>query len=307
LYYGQSQSSSSSQTFVFSSEQISIGILTELFALIPSLLIVQLFRRLKSRPTNQNHQSILQQTLTQIRGYDQTLVKDVHPKKKPPFQLSWWWIFIAYGLSLSFIGISMFFIIIRGIQFGDVKTQQWLTSLIIGLFSSICLTQPLKILCLSIFFGFCLKTSNSDKEIAGHVDDDDVQIELNENEEYLHSMKVRFSFFRTEILRILFSLNVLVRLFVCQSSSNTDESTGQNRFELCSNRTTTRNSNSNCYSRDLLVYDFLFDSLHFYLFKSQFEFILSSSTIETFLFKYKNLYKRKIFSEPVKKQTYIFL
>jgi hypothetical protein len=48
-------------------------------------------------------------------------------------------------LSLIISGISMFFIIVRGIEFGDLKTQKWLTSLISGFFSSIFLIQPMKV------------------------------------------------------------------------------------------------------------------------------------------------------------------
>jgi len=57
----------------------------------------------------------------------------------------WWFLFIAYGLSFILFVISTFFIIVRGIQFGDLKTQKWLTSLISGFFSSILLIQPLKV------------------------------------------------------------------------------------------------------------------------------------------------------------------
>jgi hypothetical protein len=57
----------------------------------------------------------------------------------------WWCLFVAYGLSLIIAGISMFFIIVRGIEFGDLKTQKWLTSLLSGFFSSILLIQPIKV------------------------------------------------------------------------------------------------------------------------------------------------------------------
>lgn len=52
----------------------------------------------------------------------------------------------------------MFFIIARGIEFGDLKTQKWLTSLLSGFFSSILLIQPLKVHFISklIFHPVCL-------------------------------------------------------------------------------------------------------------------------------------------------------
>jgi hypothetical protein len=41
--------------------------------------------------------------------------------------------------------VSLFFIIVRGIEFGDAKIQKWLTSLLSSFFSSIVLVQPLKV------------------------------------------------------------------------------------------------------------------------------------------------------------------
>ena len=41
--------------------------------------------------------------------------------------------------------VSIFFVIVRGIEFGDVKCQKWLTSLFSSFFSSVILVQPLKV------------------------------------------------------------------------------------------------------------------------------------------------------------------
>ena len=67
-------------------------------------------------------------------------------KKGCSLVFPWWCLFIAYGLSFIFASVSMFFIIVRGIEFGDLKSQQWLTSLLTGFFSSILLIQPLKVI-----------------------------------------------------------------------------------------------------------------------------------------------------------------
>jgi len=70
---------------------------------------------------------------------------ETNNKKRSQLTLPWWWIFVAYGLSLLLAVVSLFFIIVRGIEFGDLKTQKWLTSLITGFFSSILLIQPIKV------------------------------------------------------------------------------------------------------------------------------------------------------------------
>ena len=66
-------------------------------------------------------------------------------KKRKKLTFPWWFIFIAYGLSLIIVLLSVLFIIARGIEFGDMKTRKWLTSSMTGFFSSILLTQPLKV------------------------------------------------------------------------------------------------------------------------------------------------------------------
>ena len=133
-----------------SREQISIGIIVEIFALVPSLFLVQLFRRLRPRKS--------------------------FVKKK--FTFPWWFVFIGYGLSLILASLSIFFIIARGIEFGDVKSQQWLTSILTGFFSSILLTQPIKILSLAVFFAcFCRKSNDDLVEF-------DVDIKTENNKSY---------------------------------------------------------------------------------------------------------------------------
>ncbi|CAF1261744.1 unnamed protein product [Adineta steineri] len=124
MYYGISNETKNTASltlgpFYISSQQIIIGIMTELLALLPSLLLVQLFQRLKPR-------------------------QNLYAVKHSKFTFPWWFIFIAYGLSLLLVILSIFFIIVRGIELGDLKTQKWLTSIIAGFFSSIFLTQPMK-------------------------------------------------------------------------------------------------------------------------------------------------------------------
>jgi hypothetical protein len=76
-------------------------------------------------------------------------------KKKKPLTFPWWSKIIGYILSLAFIGVSIFFVIMKGVEFGDQKVSKWLTSLVISFFTSVFLTQPLKV----NFFFFVLSLS----------------------------------------------------------------------------------------------------------------------------------------------------
>jgi hypothetical protein len=115
---------------------------------------------------------------SQIKTKAGLKLKNKTPKKTLP----WWFIFIAYGLSFLVVIISAIFIIARGIEFGDSKTRKWLTSSISGFFSSILLTQPVKVVCMAIFFA--LVTRRDDDDI---IESDDDDLFLDGDEEYLHA------------------------------------------------------------------------------------------------------------------------
>ncbi|CAF4391977.1 unnamed protein product, partial [Adineta steineri] len=104
--------------------------MVELFTLIPSLLIVQFFRRIRPR----QQVSRIREALYKMKPSRKTSSTNVHAikKKQSSITFPWWCLFVAYGLSMIIIAISIFFIIVRGIEFGDVKTQQWLTSVLTG-------------------------------------------------------------------------------------------------------------------------------------------------------------------------------
>ncbi|UJR16862.1 hypothetical protein I4U23_003760 [Adineta vaga] len=187
MYYDLQSEAKMSATI--SLDQILIGIIVEVCSLVPSLLLIQIFRRLRAR--NKSISS-LRKTLYQIKP---SLEKEDKKKIKSSFTFPWWFIFIAYGLCILLVGMSAFFLIVRGIEFGDLKTQKWLISIISGFFSSIFLTQPIKILTLTLFFAFFCRKSNDDKEATEYLNDN--EISLDQNEEYLHENKKSLFISRT--------------------------------------------------------------------------------------------------------------
>ncbi|CAF4085458.1 unnamed protein product, partial [Adineta steineri] len=180
-----------------------IGIMVELFTLIPSLLIVQFFRRIRPR----RQIAPIREALYKMKPSRKTSSTNAPAikKKKSSITFPWWCLFIAYGLSMIIIVISIFFIIVRGIEFGDVKTQQWLTSVLTGFFSSVIFTQPIKIICLAIFFICFCRNSKDDKETSEYINEDD-EFSLSNDEEYLHSLEYR-SLFSSESRQSISRLN----------------------------------------------------------------------------------------------------
>ena len=119
----------------------------------PTLLLVQFFRRTKRRHTRVSKiKQILKEnnlqndyiTDEETRQQDEHEPKD-QKKKKAELKFPWWFKIFAYVLSFSFATVSLFFVIIKGIEFGDEKVQKWLTSLLISFLSSLLLTQPIQV------------------------------------------------------------------------------------------------------------------------------------------------------------------
>ncbi|CAF1313923.1 unnamed protein product [Adineta ricciae] len=167
-------------------EQISIGVIVELLTFLPSIFLVQFFRRIEPKRLQQQL-SPLRQAIYKIRP-DNTIVES-NRKKRSRMTFPWWCLFIAYALSFIIVAVSMFFVIVRGIEFGDVKTQKWLTSLLTGFLSSIVLIQPAKIIGLAIIFALFIRNTNKDQQAAEFIDDDNEDHpHLNNDEQYLHSL-----------------------------------------------------------------------------------------------------------------------
>ena len=161
MYYGMDTSASQSGIqigtfFNLSVQQISIGVITNLIVFPPSLLLVQLFRKTKSKQPRikklkkilkENNLSSAEDKEKEVKHLNKT--KEKRSKNKRELKFPWWFKIIVYIFSFVFAGVSLFFVVIKGIEFGQDKVSKWLTSIVISFLSSVLLTQPLQV---SIFF-----------------------------------------------------------------------------------------------------------------------------------------------------------
>jgi hypothetical protein len=58
----------------------------------------------------------------------------------------------AYLFSYACAIVSIFFILVQGISFGNEKVQKWITSLFFSILTSVFLTQPIQVILTAIFF-----------------------------------------------------------------------------------------------------------------------------------------------------------
>lgn len=133
--------------------QIGMGIISDILLFIPSIFLVVFFRRIRQRHSS-SHILPIFQVFSRLRAMQVSTTHQVERrKKKSMISFPWWCLFIAYGLSFLIIMVSILLIIARGIEFGDVKVQKWLGSLVISFFSMILLSQPIKV-CVISFWNF---------------------------------------------------------------------------------------------------------------------------------------------------------
>ena len=79
------------------------------------------------------------------RRNDKTQITKDNKKSRVAFSFPWWCKMVAYVLSFLFTAVSIFFIIMKGISFGNDKCTKWLTSILVSLFTSMAITQPLQV------------------------------------------------------------------------------------------------------------------------------------------------------------------
>ena len=150
LYYGMDNSSTQDGIKLgpyinLTMQQISIGIITNLIVFPPSLLLVQLFRRIKRRRTRlMKIKMTLKEQNFEFPDENEKKLKNKE-KKSCELKFPWWFRIIAYTISFAIAGSCLFFVVLKGIEFGNEKVAKWLTSLIVSFLTSILLTQPLQV------------------------------------------------------------------------------------------------------------------------------------------------------------------
>ena len=130
-------------------QQVSVGIITNLIVFPPSLLLIQLFKRSKRRKTRLNKFKKLLEKFNPNNTKFEVKKQNMKIRKSSNIELKfpWWFKIIAYVLSFLVACVCQFFVVTKGIVFGDEKVKNWLSSVLISFLSSVLLTQPLQVFC----------------------------------------------------------------------------------------------------------------------------------------------------------------
>nr|XP_040057277.1 polycystic kidney disease protein 1-like 2 isoform X1 [Gasterosteus aculeatus aculeatus] len=71
--------------------------------------------------------------------------------------LPWWFVFVGWLLVIACSFVSGFFTMLYGLKFGKDRSVSWLVSMCVSFFQSVLVIQPLKVLCLAVFFALIIK------------------------------------------------------------------------------------------------------------------------------------------------------
>ncbi|XP_062420899.1 polycystin-1-like protein 2 [Pungitius pungitius] len=71
--------------------------------------------------------------------------------------LPWWFVFVGWLLVIACSFVSGFFTMLYGLKFGKDRSVSWLVSMNVSFFQSVLVIQPLKVLCLAVFFALVIK------------------------------------------------------------------------------------------------------------------------------------------------------
>ncbi|RNA05799.1 polycystic kidney disease 1-like 2 [Brachionus plicatilis] len=155
LYYEVDKSTKSGGIelgpFRLTAEQIGIGIISNLMIIPPSYIIIQLFRRSRRR----GNKSTKADYLSKMKIHDNQKKTESFKFLKTTFP--WWTKIIAYLLSLAICIVSIFFIVVKGISFGNEKVTKWLTSFVVSILTSFFLTQPFQVALITTFVVFIVR------------------------------------------------------------------------------------------------------------------------------------------------------
>ncbi|XP_031725951.1 polycystic kidney disease protein 1-like 2 [Anarrhichthys ocellatus] len=71
--------------------------------------------------------------------------------------LPWWFLFVGWLLVIASSFVSGYYTMLYGLKFGKERSVSWLVSMIVSFFQSVLVIQPLKVLCLAVFFALVIK------------------------------------------------------------------------------------------------------------------------------------------------------
>ena len=214
----------------FSVRQLVIGAESALVVVPLNLLVVTIFRNVKTPHNVRTSQHRLRKT--EKRNQNSSAEKEVQtPGCLPHF-------FVYFGWMLCILAslTAATFVIFYSVQWGTEVSNQWLTSALISFIQDIAVMQPIKVIALAVVLAVILKKPPEEKT-AQSIENSDLEVNKNmavvapKGDELLEARKYRESVLDTisTLVEVVFFLLFVVCLFIVVYGNR-----GTNRYQLTS-------------------------------------------------------------------------
>ncbi|CAH1264358.1 PKD1L3 [Branchiostoma lanceolatum] len=161
--------------FVFTPTQLWISAVSTLIVFPANFVIVYVFT--KSRPSPGKTKQSSTGSFYKIPSSASKLYRDSLKRqngKNKQSGLPHWCVYIGWVLVFLSATGSAFFVILYSMEWGAEKSGEWLTSILLSIFQSVLIVQPLKVLLLGLLIAFIFKKlGKAEMMEAGALDDDE--------------------------------------------------------------------------------------------------------------------------------------
>lgn len=178
---------------------IIIGIEASFIVIPPSMLIIEIFRRLKPKPKKNNKEKKVDEESTsreaeeeaiqeheeemlQMANQDETTGAET-TEENQPFLFPYKFIYLAYTIVFLSSFSSALFTFFYSMMWGKEKSNEWLASMFTGFFQSVLVIQPIKAVITAVLFALILRKPVDQKH--AETDDADKSVQPEEIEEDL--------------------------------------------------------------------------------------------------------------------------
>ncbi|XP_078594329.1 polycystin-1-like protein 2 [Branchiostoma floridae x Branchiostoma japonicum] len=162
--------------FVFTPSQLWISVVSTLIVFPVNFVIVYVFTKSRPNPgkTKQSSTGLFYQIPSSASKMPRNPVKQQNDKTRKQSGLPHWFVYIGWVLVFLSATGSAFFVILYSMEWGAEKSGEWLTSILLSIFQSVLIVQPLKVLLLGLLIAFMFKKLGKTEVMdAGALNDDE--------------------------------------------------------------------------------------------------------------------------------------
>ncbi|XP_078674701.1 polycystin-1-like protein 2 [Branchiostoma floridae x Branchiostoma belcheri] len=150
---------------VFTLSQLWISFVSTLIVFPVNFIIVYVFRKSRPKPR------------TKPSSRSEDIYKVERPQEHQESGLPHWCVYIGWALVVLSAAGSAFFVILYSMEWGAEKSGEWLTSILLSIFQSVLVVQPIKVIIFAVIIAVTFKKFGKEEDSlasGGLADDEEI-------------------------------------------------------------------------------------------------------------------------------------